>query len=73
MFGVADIRVKERLLRESDLSLEKTLDICHAGEASKEQMKVMTSDSQCHEVNAIIRSKDTSVNRRKPTRRLINA
>ena len=46
MFGVEDIRVKERLLRESDLTLEKALDICHATEASKEQMKVMASDSQ---------------------------
>ena len=58
MLGVADIRVKERLLRESDLTPEKALDICHAAEASKEQMKVMASDSQCHDVNAIIKSKD---------------
>ena len=73
VFGVAEIRVKERLLRESDLTLEKALDICHAAETSKEQMKVMASDSQCHEMNAIIRSEDMSVNRRKPTRRVINA
>ena len=73
VFGVEDIRVKERLLRESDLTLEKALDICHAAEASKEQMKEMASDSQCHEMNAIIRSKDMTVNRRKPTRCVINA
>jgi len=67
VFGVADIRVKGRFLPKSDLTLEKALDICHAAEASKEQMKVMASDSQCYEVNAIVRSKDMSVNRRKPT------
>ena len=33
----------------------------------------MASDSQCHEVNAIISSKDMSVNKRKPTRCVINA
>ena len=32
VFGVADIRVKERLLRESDLTLEKALYICHIAE-----------------------------------------
>ena len=47
VFGVADIRVKERLLRESDLNLAKALDICHAAEAIKgHQTKVMESDSQ---------------------------
>ena len=45
VFGVTDIRVKERLLRESYLNLAKALDICHAAEASKVQMKVMESDS----------------------------
>ena len=32
----ADIRVKERLLRDSDLNLAKALDIYHAAEASNE-------------------------------------
>ena len=41
VFGVLDIRVKERLLRESNLNLTKALDICHAAEAIKVQMKVM--------------------------------
>ena len=45
MFGVADIHIKEKLLRASDLTLEKALDICHAAEASKEQMKVMASQA----------------------------
>ena len=40
VFGVADTRVKERLLCESDLTLTKALDICHAAEASKVQLKI---------------------------------
>ena len=59
VFGVTDIRVKERPLRESDLTLAKALDICHAAEASKVQMKVMASDSQQrHEMN-ILSKKNT--------------
>ena len=64
VFGVADIRVKERLLRESDLNLAKALDICHAAEAFKVQMKVMASDSQQrHEVN-ILSKKNTGKSHR---------
>ena len=42
MFGVADTHVKERLLHEFDLTLTKALDICHAAEASKVQLKIMS-------------------------------
>ena len=52
VFGVADMRVKERLLREAGLTLAKALDICHAAEASKVQMRVMvTENQQSHDVN----------------------
>ena len=37
--GVGDTRLTERLLRVSDLDLEKALDICRASEASKEQLR----------------------------------
>ena len=51
MFGVADMRIKERLLRESELTLDKALDICHAAETSKIQLKVMvTENKQSHDV-----------------------
>ena len=57
VFGVADMRVKERLLRESGLTLDKAFDICRAAEASKVQMKVMvTENRQSHDVN-ILRKK----------------
>ena len=41
VLGVADTRVKERLLRESDLALTKALDICNTAEASNVQLKTM--------------------------------
>ena len=53
-----DMRVKERLLRESGLTLDKALDICPAAEASKIQMKVMvTEDQQSHDVNFLRKNK----------------
>ena len=62
VFGVANMRVKERLLREAGLTLAKALDICHAAEASKVQMRVMvTENQQSHDVNFLRKNK--SVNR----------
>ena len=58
------MRVKERLLRESGLALDKALDICHAAEASKVQMKVMvTENQQSHDVN-FLRKKQVSEQRK---------
>ena len=45
VFGVRDERVKERLLRESDLTLQKALDICRAAEATKEQVQAMRKEA----------------------------
>ena len=41
IFGIADNKVRERLLREPELNLAKTLDICRASEMSQAQIKVM--------------------------------
>ena len=61
MFRVADTRVKERLLRESDLTLTKALDICHAAEASKVQLKTMSGEAKKgHDVHAIGKGKRKS-------------
>lgn len=45
VFGCVDARVKERLLREDNLTLKSALDICRAAEVSKAQMKVMKNDT----------------------------
>ena len=41
IFGIADNKVRERLLREPELNLAKTLDICRASEMSQVQIKAM--------------------------------
>ena len=46
VFGCSDARVKERLLREDNLTLKSALDICRAAEVSKAQMKVVKSESK---------------------------
>ena len=46
VFSVHDERVKERLLRESDLSLSKALDVCRAAETTRAQLKAMTSEGK---------------------------
>jgi hypothetical protein len=39
VIGCSDTRLQERLLREAELNLQKTLNICRAAEATKEQVK----------------------------------
>ncbi|XP_068758790.1 uncharacterized protein [Montipora capricornis] len=46
--GINNQTLRERLLRESDLTLEKALDICRASEHSKQQMKTI---SRTHNAN----------------------
>ena len=41
VFSIPDLQVKERLLREEKLTLEKAISIARASEASKEHIKVM--------------------------------
>ena len=48
------MRIKERLLCVSDLTLVKALDICHAAEVSKVQLKTMSDEAKKgHDVHAI--------------------
>ena len=48
-FGVHDTRIKERLLREVDLTLSRALDVCRAAETSKHQMDTMgAAHTQIH-------------------------
>jgi hypothetical protein len=44
VFGVRDVRVRERLLREKDLDLKKACDIARAAEASQAQIRNMTKE-----------------------------
>ena len=60
VFGVTDSRIKERLLREPDLTLVKCWDICHAAESTCTQFKVMSSGDQSVQVSAVRKFGDTS-------------
>ena len=40
--GVTDEALRERLLRDADLTLAKAIDICRASEVSKNQLKSLT-------------------------------
>ena len=46
MFGIKDYKVRERLLRESTLTLSKTNEICRAAESMMAQMKVVSNTSE---------------------------
>ena len=52
VFGIRDAKARERLLRESDLTLKKTDEICHAAESMVAQVKVV-DDSLSTAVNAV--------------------
>ena len=43
VFGVRNVNMKERLLREPKLTLARALELCRAAEASKEQVRAMTA------------------------------
>ncbi|CAB3983765.1 retrotransposon-like family member retr-1 [Paramuricea clavata] len=45
--GITNDSVRARLLRESDLSLEKCVDICRASEISAFQLKELTDENYC--------------------------
>ena len=46
VFTCQDTRLKERLLRESNLSLAKAIAICRAAEATREQIKTLNADQR---------------------------
>ncbi len=41
VFGIRDAKVRERLLRESNLTLQKTDEICRAAESTSQQLKLL--------------------------------
>ena len=46
VFGISDNKVRERLLRESMLTLAKTNEICHAAESMSVQMKMVEEGTE---------------------------
>ena len=65
VFGIRDNKVRERLLREMKLSLDKTEEICRASESMLAQMKIV-GNCDGPVVNALGRgNKNQSSNRRR--------
>ena len=58
VFGIRDSKVRERLLRETKLTLEKTDEICRASESMLAQMKIV-GNSEGQTVNAVNRGNKT--------------
>ena len=61
VFGVSDERVKERLLRESDLTLKKAVDVIHATETTRQQIREMSSGAGPVQVSALRQNSGGSV------------
>ena len=55
VFSLPDARMKERLLRETDLTLDKAVDICRAAEAAKSQSQAMGTGQREAPVQALSR------------------
>ena len=55
VIGVKDSSLKERLLREQNLTLDKALKLCKASETASEQLKSLSK--KVEEVNLLSRSK----------------
>ena len=60
VFSVNDERVKERLLRESDLSLARALDVCCAAETTRAQLKVMASEGKPEAKVSVVKQRSRS-------------
>ena len=56
VFGIRDSKVRERLLRETKLTLQRTDEICRASESMQKQMKVVGEKSDVP-VNAVSKGK----------------
>ena len=57
--GIQNQTIKERLLREADLTLKKAIDICRAAEVSREQVKSLT-DRNSADIDALHKTKQDS-------------
>lgn len=49
--GTSDLKLRERLLREVDLTLEKWVQVPKVSELSKKRIKTITGAEQAHKVN----------------------
>lgn len=62
IIGIRDSVLQERLLRETNLTLEKSIEICRAYEISKQQVKTLQQNSEMN-VNAIKKTGERKENK----------
>ena len=62
--GIRDSKIKKRLLRDSELTLERAIDICKANEAAQAQMKVLTGAENSASVNMIRKLKKMNLRKK---------
>ena len=67
VFSIPDLQVKERLLREEKLTLEKAISIARASEASKEHIKVMGHRSKTWKIQPGMKFKLAAADRKNPS------
>ncbi|CAC5383950.1 unnamed protein product [Mytilus coruscus] len=60
--GTNSTRVKERLLREDGLTLDKAVGICRADEESRKQMKTLNEEEQVHALRRKTQNQRTNRN-----------
>ncbi|CAC5363141.1 unnamed protein product [Mytilus coruscus] len=60
--GTNSSRVKERLLREEGLTLDKAVGICRADEESRKQIKTLNEEEQVHALRRKIQNQRTNRN-----------
>ncbi|CAC5425541.1 unnamed protein product [Mytilus coruscus] len=60
--GTNSSRVKERLLREDGLTLDKAVGICRADEESRKQMKTLNEEEQVHALRRKTQNQRTNCN-----------
>ncbi|KAJ8043079.1 hypothetical protein HOLleu_10018 [Holothuria leucospilota] len=66
VFGLVDNKLRERLLRDADLTLENTITTCRASETSKNQLKTLTGTSDYSVRN--VQSKNKAKHNEHPNR-----
>ena len=68
VFSIRELTVKERLLREDKLTLEKVISMARASEASKEQVKAVGTKKQKDENQSVNEIRAGSNKKRNPGR-----
>ena len=55
--GIKAQTLKERMLRENDLTLQKAIDICRAAETSRDQLKLLCGGEKKNNIDTLGRDR----------------